>query len=70
MWKSLEEQYHTVLTQLLTERSCKIQEKIEQDTEFLKCEIAQQRSDLHILKSMYVKSDVPKSRVQMKQSVY
>ena len=31
-------------------------------------EIEQQRGDLHVLKSVYVKADVPKSRVQVKQS--
>jgi uncharacterized coiled-coil protein SlyX len=70
MWESLEERYQTVLTELLTEMSRKMQDKFEQDTEFLKCEIAQQRSNLHILKSVYIKADGPKFGVQTKQSQY
>ena len=57
-----------MLTELVTKMCREIQDKFEQDLKSLKREIEQQRDDLHVLKSVYVKADVPKSRVQVKQS--
>ena len=67
MWESLEERYQTVLTELVTKMCREIQDKFEQDLESLKREIEQQRGHLHVLKSVYVKADMAKSRVQVKQ---
>ena len=58
MWESLEERYHAVLTELVTKMCHEILDKFEQDLESLKRETAQQHSDLHVLKSVYVKADV------------
>ena len=67
-WESLEERYQTVLAELVTKMCGEIQDNLQQDLESLKREIAQQRNDLHTLKSVYVEADVTESKVQVKHS--
>ena len=68
MWESLEERYQTVLAKLVTKMCGEIQDNLQQDLGSLRHEIAQQRTDLLTLKSMYVKANVPETKVQVKQS--
>ena len=65
-WESLEERYQTVLAELVSKMCGEIQDNLQQDLESLKRDIAQQRNELHTLKSVCVKADVAESKVQVK----
>ncbi len=57
-WRFLEERYQVILSEMLTDMYCKMQDKYNQDLESLERKVAQQQSDLNRIKILFTKPEI------------